>query len=551
MTTSNTLCKFSATRLLIVNYLNYLLSMKDSTESWDYLCQLQSTFYISETHFLEFLPEAIFLFGLLFLLIFSVFLRVTYTRRVTTLVVYVYTVMLLTLVFILFLLCGSSNGSYLFNFSLITDFYTQSLKLIVLSFALLLLMVSKNFLLRSIKKDIIEYLLLLCFSLFMMFILISSINIITTFIALEGLTIIIYILSIFPFVRYNFEATIKYFYLSALASSILLYSSSLIYGLTGSLNFIMIKYYIYRDFLLEPTNLSLQVIVISLIFSMLFKIGAFPLHWWVPDIYESAWLFSTAFFMIITKLVFFCFFSRMLLYFFFSFILIWQPLLIFSVLGSVTIGAFGALMQTKIKRLFAYTSIAQIGFALLGISTGSVSGVISSIFFLLTYLFTTIILFITLLNTESFFYNRPLIYISDFKGLSKSSYNSPWDLLKLTLVILSMAGIPPLAGFWGKYLIFLEAIRGSFYCVTLLCILASVINSYVYIKLVKNIWFDDINFFTETIPFYDIYIMSPSAVPFLDVVHTLLVMILTFFFFFLPIFFEFSTCFVLSFLFLT
>jgi NADH-quinone oxidoreductase subunit N len=151
--------------------------------------------------------------------------------------------------------------------------------------------------------------------------------------------------------------------------------------------------------------------------------------------------------MVLTKLVFFCFFSRMLLYFFYSFTLIWQPLLIFSILGSVTVGALGALTQTKIKRLFAYTSIAQVGFALLGISTGSVSGVISSVVFLLTYVFTTVVLFITLLNTESFFYNRPLIYISDFNGLSRSNYNSPWDLLKLSLVILSMAGIPPLAGF--------------------------------------------------------------------------------------------------------
>jgi NADH-quinone oxidoreductase subunit N len=239
---------------------------------------LQSTFHISEVHFLEFLPETIFLVGLLALLLFSAFLRVKYTRRVTTLVVYLYALLLLVVVLFLIVFSGLNKGAYIFNFSLIIDYYTQSLKVIIISFALILLFVSKNFLLKSIKKDVVEYLLLICFSLFMMFILISSINIITTFIALEGLTMIIYILSIFPFVRYNFEATIKYFYLSALASSILLYGCSLIYGLTGSLNFIMIKYYIYRDLLVDPSNPTLQIIIVSLIFGMLFKIGAFPLH---------------------------------------------------------------------------------------------------------------------------------------------------------------------------------------------------------------------------------------------------------------------------------
>jgi NADH-quinone oxidoreductase subunit N len=125
--------------------------------------------------------------------------------------------------------------------------------------------------------------------------------------------------------------------------------------------------------------------------------------------------------MVITKIVFFCFFSRILLYFFFSFKNLWQPILIFAIIGSVVVGALGSIMQTKLKRMLAYTSITQIGFALLGLATGSVSGIISSIFFLLIYIFTVSVLFITLLNSESFFYKRPLVYLSDFNGLSKSS----------------------------------------------------------------------------------------------------------------------------------
>ena len=144
-----------------------------------------------------------------------------------------------------------------------------------------------------------------------------------------------------------------------------------------------IKYYLYRDFLESTDSSIIQAIIVCLIFSFLFKIGAFPLHWWVPDIYESSWLFSTAFFMIITKLVFFCFFSRILLYFFAPFISVWQPILILSSFGSVIIGSLGSIMQTKLKRVFAYTSITQMGFALLGLSSGTISGIASSFFFYL------------------------------------------------------------------------------------------------------------------------------------------------------------------------
>jgi NADH-quinone oxidoreductase subunit N len=179
-------------------------------------------------------------------------------------------------------------------------------------------MVSKDFLLKKYNNDTIEFSFLIGFSLFFMFILLSSINIITAFISLEGLTMVIYILSIFPFKKYNFEATIKYFYLSAIGSSILLFSLSLIYGLVGSCNYFAIKYHIYQSFVSLINIFNIQFIILAIIFSFLFKIGAFPLHWWVPDTYESVWLFTTAFFMVVTKMVFFFFFVRFIMYFFFS-----------------------------------------------------------------------------------------------------------------------------------------------------------------------------------------------------------------------------------------
>jgi NADH-quinone oxidoreductase subunit N len=249
-------------------------------ELWEDLCGVQSTFYINTTHFKEYVPEILLLSGLLLLLIYSVFLRGEYTRRVTTVQIYSYTLLLLAVVFLYMLFSGTPvHSTYLFNYMLMNNSYVYTLKLIILGFSILLMVVAKNFLLKDSKKDTIEYLLLVGYAILLMFILVSSINIITAFLALEGVTIIVYVLSIFPFTRYNFEATVKYFYLSALASSFLLYSFSLIYGLTGSCNFITIKYFIYRDALNGESNMILQMILLCLIVSFLFKVGAFPAHW--------------------------------------------------------------------------------------------------------------------------------------------------------------------------------------------------------------------------------------------------------------------------------
>lgn len=173
--------------------------------------------------------------------------------------------------------------------SLITDYYTQALKLFTLVISLLLLAAARHFVSNCSGNDTIEYLILMGFANFMMFILISSINILTTFLALEGLTIIIYVLSVFPYSRYNFEATLKYFYMSSLTSCLLLFACSIIYGLTGSFNFLTIKYVLYyaaeEDFQLTSTH---SLVIVCILISTMFKIGAFPVHWWVSDIYESA-----------------------------------------------------------------------------------------------------------------------------------------------------------------------------------------------------------------------------------------------------------------------
>ena len=149
----------------------------------------------------------------------------------------------------------------------------------------------------------------------------------------------------------------------------------------------------------------------------------------------------------VTKLVFFFVFFRFVLYFFFSFAGVWQNILLLSAVGSVTIGALGALAQTKIKRIMAYTSISQVGFALLGMSTGSVGGIVSTVFFMFIYTLTVMAFFIVMLNTSSIFYDKPLEYISDFNGMATSRFNSVGNLIALSIVLLSMAGIPPLAGF--------------------------------------------------------------------------------------------------------
>ena len=272
--------------------------------------------------------------------------------------------------------------------------------------------------------------------------------------------------------------------------------------IVGSLDFFSIKYF----FLFENNivnSLDLVFIMSCLVISFLFKLSAFPCHMWTPDVYEGVWTPITAFFAIVVKTVLISFCMRIFCYIFDS-IDVWQFLFLASGCGSIIIGCFGAILQKRIKRFLAYTSINQIGFLILGIATNNINGLSSSIMFLFIYVIMSIIFFGILLNIKHFTKNFQIIFLTDLYSINSTEFdmNSFW-----VLTLFSMAGIPPLAGFFIKYYIILNLINLSFYWLTIIILFFSTISSYYYLnfikyilfekKSLKNLYFFDIKFSSE------------------------------------------------------
>jgi NADH-quinone oxidoreductase subunit N len=236
------------------------------------------------------------------------------------------------------------------------------------------------------------------------------------YLTLEGLSIVLYVLAAYPFKQSSLEASIKYYSLGALSSGILLFGISLVYAVVGAFDFLNIKFFF--AFNNHVPYLTLAFIILCLLFGFLFKLSAFPCHMWSPDVYEGTWLPTTIFFMVIVKTGLFFFFIRFLIYLFYNIFFMCQTILLISALGSIIVGSFGSLYQQGIKRLLSYTSVSQVGFALLGISCGTPAGITSSILFFIAYIVASMGVFIILINIEGYYSGVNIIYISDLTNFS-------------------------------------------------------------------------------------------------------------------------------------
>jgi NADH-quinone oxidoreductase subunit N len=328
----------------------------------------------------------------------------------------------------------------------------------------------------------VDYPLLIGLSVFFLLILVSSFDLMIMYVSIEGLSILLYILAIFPFRQSSIEASIKYYSLGALSSGILLFGISLMYGVTGAFDFFNIKTYFLFNF--SGDQLIFYLMLLSFMFSFLFKLSAFPGHMWAPDVYEGTWLPTTIFFMTVVKVSLYFFFVRFLIFFFYFISALYQDILIISALGSLIVGCFGSLYQHGIKRIFAYGSISQVGFSLMGLACNSLSGIIGSLIFFTIYIIVSLGVFTVLINTEAFYSGRGLSFLSDLSNFSK--YNIMVSTF-LSFFLLSMAGIPPLAGFFGKLFIFISTIGANYYVLTLLVIFLSTINVFVYTRMIKTL----------------------------------------------------------------
>jgi len=280
------------------------------------------------------------------------------------------------------------------------------------------------------------------------------------------------------------ESGIKYFVLGALSSGILLYGCSLIYGFTASTNFDDIFLTISS---LDKLNLGIIFGLVFILIGLAFKVSAVPFHMWTPDVYEGAPTSVTAFFAIVPKVSAVALIYRFCLEPFGDFYKEWSQIIIFLSIASMFLGAIAAIRQTNIKRLLAYSSIGHVGYVLIGLASSNAAGIKGAVIYMLIYVFMNIAIFTVLLSLK--FEDKYIEKISDLSGLSKTK---PVFSICIAIIMLSLAGIPPFAGFFGKFYIFISAIEAKLIYLAVLGVLSSVISAFYYFRIIKVMYFDDL-----------------------------------------------------------
>ena len=367
----------------------------------------------------------------------------------------------------------------LFNNSYKIDYLSSFMKILTISSGIFVL-ISSNKYIQTININKIEYPILALSSILGMMVMISSNDLILFYVGLELQSLALYVLASFN--RDNLsssESGLKYFVLSALSSGLLLYGCSLIYGFSGSTNFFVISENLKQD------DYVLTFGIVFIIVGLAFKISAVPFHMWAPDVYEGSPTSITIFFAILPKIAALTVFIRFLYVPFLNLIDQWQMIIVFLSIASMLFGAIAAIGQSNLKRLVAYSSIGHMGYALAGLATGTNQGIQSSISYISIYLFMNLAFFCCLFmlrRDEKYFEN-----IQDLSGLSK---NHPLLSFCFLIVLFSLAGIPPLAGFFAKFYIFSAVIDQSMYFLAIVGLLSTVIAAFYYLRLIKIIYFD-------------------------------------------------------------
>ena len=379
-----------------------------------------------------------------------------------------------------------------FNSSLVIDTLSLSSKKCVLLACFLCLVIMQNdFKEQSINS--FEYTILLMLSVFGAILMCSSNDLITAYLAIEVQSLSFYILAAFKKnSTFSMDAGLKYFILGALSSSILLFGSSLIYGMTGTTNFEhfhqLCSYEDIRTSSIYSSNLFIQFGLILVLSSLFFKLSVAPFHVWSPDVYEGSLSCSTLVFSVIPKLGLFVLVVRLFFYSFDTFSEKFRYLFVYSSLLSIIVGSFGGLEQTKVKTLLAFSSISHMGYSVLAFSSGVVEGVQVMYCYLLVYMLSGVslwsIFFSTKLKQPFDKHNKDL---TDFSSLAKS--NNTVSICLVT-TLLSLAGFPPFIGFYTKMSVFSVTIESSMYSATIIAVLCGVISTYYYIRIIKISYFE-------------------------------------------------------------
>src|SRR6185436_5055206 len=420
-------------------------------------------------------PELIVAAGALVLLMLGVYMGEGANRLISWLAALVLVLAGLVVIY-------SSGEGGAFGDAFVNDPFARFMKVLTLIGSAVTLVMSREFA-KQEQFDKFEYPVLVLLATLGMMLMIAANSMIALYLGLELQSLALYVVAAIN--RDNLrstEAGLKYFVLGALSSGMLLYGITLVYGYTGSVGF--------PEIAAALTGTERQLgLVFGLVFvlaGLAFKISAVPFHMWTPDVYEGAPTPVTAFFAAAPKMAAMALFVRVTVGAFEQVAPDWQQIVAFISIASMVLGSFAAIGQINIKRLMAYSSIGHMGYALVGLAANSQDGVRGVAIYMLIYMVMTLGTFAVILSMR-----RNNANVEEINELSGLSATNPVMATMLTILMFSLAGIPPLAGFWGKWYVFLAAIDANLYALAVIGVLASVVGAYYYLRIIKIMWFDE------------------------------------------------------------
>ena len=410
--------------------------------------------------------------------IFSILMIGVFTKNSFNLIFNLSSLIILLTIGIIF--NSPINEEKIFLDSFKRDAFSNFFKILILISSLFVLNSSKNYIIDN-KLGKFEYPIIILLSILGMFFMVSANDIILFYLGLELQSLSLYILASID--RDNLkssEAGIKYFVLSALSSGLLLYGCSLLYGFTGSTNFDLIASQLTKE------NTGAVFAMVFILVGLAFKVSAVPFHMWTPDVYEGAPTAITSYFAAVPKVASLAVMIKFMLIPFSNILTEWQTIIIFISIASMILGAVAAIGQKNIKRLLAYSSIGHIGYALAGVATGVISGYESTVIYIAIYVVMNIGVFscLYLLKKDGEYKEN----ISDLSGISKKH---PMLSISFLVILFSLAGIPPLGGFFAKFYVFSAVLEQKMYALAIIGLLTTVISAFYYLKIIKTIYFDD------------------------------------------------------------
>jgi NADH-quinone oxidoreductase subunit N len=446
-----------------------------------------------ENDFIIIIPE----FFIFTTIIFLLFYGVSYS----TSAFYNYPILAINVAWLVFLvlflsfslsMINSFPSMIVFNNLLIMDSFTLLIKRLILLASAFCILISLNYL-KYNQINSFEFTLLILLSILGMLLLISSYDLLSLYLNVELMSLSFYILAAYKRnSEFSSEAGLKYFILGAFSSGLLLFGSSILYGFTGMTNFediakLNLKIISTLDIISSLTYNGAFVSILFIATALLFKIAAAPFHMWSPDVYEGSPTPATAFFSTVPKIALLTLFIRLFFYTFYDFLPLWQELFLSCSIISMIWGSIASLSQKRIKRLLAYSGIVNVGYMLIGLASGTSSSIVGLVIYLFIYIIMTVGFFSFILGTQKLKTNDLNVYITDLINMGKTNNTLS---MSLVLILFSLIGLPPLAGFFGKMYLFFAAVNSKLYATAVTGVLSSVVAAFYYIRLIKVMYFE-------------------------------------------------------------